>query len=156
MSFGQLQPHNVFFKWCSSNIHLWMCVHLIYICRCVSDLHLWICVHLIYIWGDFLSHKKFLLQHDKIRIYDPPKRVLDNLYSNNFFTHFRNIGFVAPGFEASKFLHKCEPPLWSIVNCRKLTIYDWPLRLTFTGFNIYVGIWILQILVLQNQYFENM
>ena len=32
----------------------------------------------------------------------------------------QNIGFVAPGFGASKFL----PPLWSIVNCRKLTIYD--------------------------------
>ena len=50
----------------------------------------------------------FLLQHDKIRILES-------------------------GFEASKFLHKCEPPLWSIVNCCKLTIYDWPLRTsTFT------------------------
>ena len=37
-----------------------------------------------------------------------------------FLKYFQNIGFVAPGFEASKFLNKCEPPLWSIVNCRKL------------------------------------
>ena len=42
------------------------------------------------------------------------------------FTYFQNIGFLAPGFEASKFLHKFEIPLclWSIVNCRKLAIYD--------------------------------
>ena len=45
-----------------------------------------------------------------------------------FLNYFQNIGFVAPGFEASKFLNKCEPPLWSIVNCRKLAIYDWLYR----------------------------
>ena len=38
------------------------------------------------------------------------------------FTYFQNIGFVAPGFKASKFLHKREPPLWSIINRRKLII----------------------------------
>ena len=26
------------------------------------------------------------------------------------------MGFIAPGFEASKFLHKCEALLWLIVN----------------------------------------
>ena len=31
------------------------------------------------IWGDFLSNNIFLLQHDKIRIYDPQKRVLYKL-----------------------------------------------------------------------------
>ena len=44
------------------------------------------------------------------------------------FTYVQIIGFVATGFEATKFLHKSEPTLWSIVNCRKLTIYDGPLQ----------------------------
>ena len=65
------------------------------------------------------------------------------------FTYFQNIGFVAKGFEASKFLHTCEGPLWSIVNCRKLLMYDWSYR----GEEIYLGIWILQILVLPNPEF---
>ena len=30
---------------------------------------------------------------------------------------FQNIGLVEPGLEASNFLHNCEPPLQSIVNC---------------------------------------
>ena len=84
----------------------------------------------------FPEPQHFLLQHDKIGIYDPPKRVLDKLYSDTFFHVFQNIGLVEPGFEASRSLHKCEPPLWSIVNCqkcRKLTIYGWTLRAsTFT------------------------
>ena len=67
------------------------------------------------------------------------------------FTYFQNIGFVATGFEASKFLRKCEPPLWSIINCRKLAIYNWPLRDSTVTKD-----WILQIFVLQNNNFENM
>ena len=46
----------------------------------------------------------------------------------HFLSYFQNIGVVEPGFEASKFLHKSEPHLWSIVNCRKFAIYDWPLQ----------------------------
>ena len=36
------------------------------------------------------------------------------------------------------------------MNCLFTVIYDWPLR----GVNIYVGIWILQILMLQNMNFK--
>ena len=53
-----------------------------------------------YIWGDFLSHNIFLLQHDKIGIYDLSGRVLDKCYS-------KLSKFVAKGFEGSKFLCKC-------------------------------------------------
>ena len=42
-----------------------------------------------YIWGNFLIHNIFLLQHDKIWIYDPSKRVLDKLYSNTFIHIFK-------------------------------------------------------------------
>ena len=31
----------------------------------------------------------------------------------HFLSYFQNISLVELGFEASKFLHKCEPPLWS-------------------------------------------
>ena len=58
--------------------------------------------------GDYLRHIILLLQHDKIEIHDPSKSVLNRLYTNNI---LQNIGFVAAGFEASKFLHKCEPLL---------------------------------------------
>ena len=42
--------------------------------------------------------------------------------SNGIIQHsyFQNIGFVEPK-EANKFLYKCEPSLWSIVNCCQLT-----------------------------------
>ena len=43
----------------------------------------------IHIWGDFMSHKMFLLQHDKIGIYDPPKSVLDKCYKYKFLPIFK-------------------------------------------------------------------
>ena len=49
---------------------------------------------------------------------------ISNILFENFLTYFQNICLVAPGFEASKFLHKCDPPLRPIVKCHKLAIYD--------------------------------
>ena len=67
----------------------------------------------------YLSHNIFLLPRDKIGIYDPPKMVPRQSLFKQFLACSQNLGFVAQGFEASKFLHKCEPPLlWSIVNCQ--------------------------------------
>ena len=69
-----------------------------------------------------MSHNIFLLQLDKNGIYDLPNRFLDKLYRNAFF-HISKYRFGRTKSEASKFLHKCESSLQSIINCRNLTIY---------------------------------
>ena len=54
----------------------------------------------------------------------PGQMLSGQMSYKQIFTYFQKVGFVAPGFEASKFLHKYEAPLWSFVYYRKLTIYD--------------------------------
>ena len=82
------------------------------------------------IWGE--PQHFFVVAWQNCDLWSSKECFRQMLY-NQIFTYFQNIGFVAQIFEASKFLHKCEPSLWSIVNCRRLSIYDRPLRAsTFT------------------------
>ena len=74
----------------------------------------------------FPEPQYFFAASQRIGIYDPPKRVLDILFYKQFHTYFQNIGLAAPGCVAFKFL----PPLWSILNCCKLAIYERPFRVS--------------------------